>query len=154
MRPLLAALACVLPFSASAQIVGESANAASASRAGGSAAVGAVPGGLSSPLLTPSALTPSLTSSLAPAAAPAPGAPIPALAPSALIPIDPAAMKPKSRDYSPSEWEKLTADAKDEGTRAVLRSKPGDAPTDPELSVTLAGGENCAAISAAWPTAR
>ncbi len=141
MRPLLAALAVLAAVRSPAQVVGEAANAASASRSGSAAGVSAVPGGLAAPALVPPALTPSLAASLAPAVAHSPGAPIPALAPSALVPIDPGAMKAKARDYTAGEWAKLAADSKDEGTRAVLRSMPGDAPSDPVLSMTLAGGE-------------
>lgn len=141
MRPLLAALVVLTALDARSQVVGDSANAASSSRAGGAGVVGSVPGALSAPALTPASLSPSLAASLAPSAAPVPGAPIPALAPSAIIPIDPAAMKAKGRDYTSEEWGKLAAGAKDDGTRAVLNSKPGDQPSDPQLTVTLAGGE-------------
>ena len=141
MRPLSTALACLLCVPASAQVIGEAASGGSAGASAARAAVTSVPGGMSAPALTPS-LAPGLNASLsAPSAAPAPGAPIPALAPSAIIPIDAAAMKDKGRHYTPSEWGALVAASKDEGTKAVLRSMPGDNPSDPRLTVKLAGGE-------------
>lgn len=134
MRPLLAFLACLLAVPSPAQVVGESAKAASGTSSAG-ASVSAVPGGISAPALTPS------VSLLAPAAAPAPGAPAPALAPSLIQPVDLKALPAKGKDYTPAEWGKLVAGAKDEGTRAVLNSKPGDNPSDPRLAVTLSNGE-------------
>jgi hypothetical protein len=141
MSPLATTLACLLAVPASAQVVGEAASAASGSSSAG-AAVTSIPGGVSLPALSPS-LAPGLQGSLlsAPSAAPAPGAPLPALGASAIIPIDPAAMKSKGRDHTPEEWGKLVAASKDEGTKAVLRSMPGDNPADPELTVKLKGGE-------------
>lgn len=141
MRSLSAAIACLLAVSASAQVIGEAASAASGAPAAG-AVVSQVPGGLSSPALSPS-MAPGLQGSLlaAPAAAPAPGAAAPALAPSLITAIDPKALPDKGRDYSPAEWGRLVEDAKDDGTKAVLRSKPGDNPSDPRLKVTLSNGE-------------
>lgn len=132
MRPLSTALACLLAVPSSAQVVGEAAKAGSGSSAAGGVVI-MVPGGVAAPALTPS------VSLLAPAAAPAPGAP--ALAPSMIQAIDLQALPAKGKDYTPAEWGKLAEGAKDEGTRAVLNSKPGDNPADPQLSVTLANGE-------------
>ncbi len=135
--------ACLLAAApASAQVVGEAANAGSGSNAAG-AVVGQVPGAMSAPALTPSA-SPGLQGSVfAAPSAPVPGKAgvIPALAASAIIPIDPAAMPAKKGDYSPSEWGKLVTDAKDEGTKAVLSARPGDKPADPQMTVKLNNGE-------------
>lgn len=142
MRPLSTVFACLLAVPSSAQVVGEAASAASRSSASG-AAVSAVPGGLSSPALSPAA-APGLQGSLlaAPAAAPKPGAPAAALAPSLIVPIDPAAMPAKGKDYTPSEWGKLVAGVKDEGTKAVLNSALGDNASGARLSVRLSNGES------------
>ncbi len=140
MRPLAAALACLLSGPASAQVVGEAASAARGSSAVG-AAVSQVPGGVAAPALSPS-LAAGLQGALsAPVSAPAPGAPAAALAPSLITPIDPKALPAKGRDYTPSEWSKLVAGAKDDGAKAVLNSALGDNPSDPRVSVTLANGE-------------
>lgn len=134
MRPLSSVFACLLAVPSTAQVVGEAAKGTSATSSAG-AAVSVVPGGLSAPALTPS------VSLLSPAATPAPGAPAPALTPSLIQPVDLKSLPAKGKDYTPAEWGKLVAGAKDEGTRAVLDSKPGDNPSDPRLAVTLANGE-------------
>jgi hypothetical protein len=141
MRPLSALFACLLAVPSSAQVVGEAASAARGSSVSGGV-VSAVPGGLSAPALSPTS-APGLQGSLqaAPAATPVPGAPIPALSPSLIIPIDPAALPAKGKDYTPAEWSKLAAAAKDDGAKAVLNSAVGDNPSDPRLAVTLANGE-------------
>lgn len=143
MRPLATALSCLLAVPASAQVIGEAASAGKASSAPGASAISSVPGGVSAPALSPS-LAPGLQGSLlaAPSAAPQPGAPVPALAASLIVPVDPKTLPDKGKDYTPAEWGKLVAGAKDEGTRAVLSSKPGDNPSDPQLSVTLNNGES------------
>jgi hypothetical protein len=141
MRPLSTVFACLLAVPSSAQVVGEAASAATGASAAG-AVVSAVPGGLAAPAMSPS-LAPGLQGSLqaAPSAAPVPGAPVPALAPSMIFPIDPAALPAKGRNYTPSEWNKLAAGAKDDGAKAVLNSAVGDNPSDPRLAVTLSNGE-------------
>lgn len=133
----MAALSCLLAVPASAQVVGEAASAGTVGSSAG-AVVAAVPGGLTTP-----AMNPSLTGGLlaAPAAAPAPGAPVPALAPSLITPIDPAALPNKGKDYTPVTWAKLVDDTKDEGSKAVLRSMTGDNPSDPQVKITLKNGE-------------
>jgi len=133
MRPLSAVLACLLAVPSSAQVVGEAASAASRSSASG-ASVSAVPGALSAPSLSP-ASAPGLQGSVRP------GAPVPALTPSLIVPIDPAALPAKGKDYTPTEWSKLAAGAKDDGTKAVLNSAVGDNAAGPRLAVTLANGE-------------
>lgn len=140
MRPLSAAVACFLCIPASAQVVGEAASAAKGASSVG-ASVGAVPGGLASPALSPASAAGLQGALSAPAAVPAPGAPAAALAPSLIIPIDPKTLPAKGRDYTPSEWSKLVAGAKDDGSKAVLNSALGDSPSDPRVSVTLANGE-------------
>ena len=149
MRPLSTIFACLLAVPASAQVVGEAASAGKGSSAAG-ASVSRVPGGLSSPSLSPS-LAPGLQGSLllAPAAAPTPGAPVPALAASLIVPIDAASLPNKGRDYTPAEWSKLVSGAKDDGTKAVLSSLRSDNPSDPRLAVTLNNGEKWRARSAA-----
>ncbi len=140
MRPLLALLACgLLPYSASGQIVGEAAEAGRATSNSG-AAVAAVPLAVSVPALS---LSPALGSSLSPAAAvaPKPDAPVPALAPSLITPIDAKALPAKGKDLTTEQWGSLVAGAKDEGTRAVLNSMRGDTPTSPQVSVKLNDGE-------------
>lgn len=140
MRPLLASLLALSAVSASAQVYGDSANAASSSRSGGGA-VGLVPGVVASPQLAPALADPSMAASIDATRGPDLGAAVPALVPSAIMPIDLSSMKAKKRDYTPAEWAKMTAESKDAGTRAVLASKPGDLPGDPRLSVTLSNGE-------------
>jgi hypothetical protein len=141
MRPLSTALACFLAVPSSAQVVGEAASAAAGSSAAG-AVVSQVPGGVSAPALSPS-LAPALQGSLSPAAAaPSPAAPVPALSPSLITPIDPAKLPDKGKDFTPAEWGKLVASSKDEGTKAVLRSMAGDNPADPQLTVKLKNGES------------
>lgn len=146
MRPLAAALSCLFAVPgavpASAQVVGEAASAASGSSAAG-AVVSQIPGDVASPALSP-ALAPGLQGSIlpAPAVAPAPGAPVPALSPSLIAAIDPAALPDKGKDFTSAEWGRLVDKSKDEGTKAVLRSMTGDNPTDPRLTVKLKNGEN------------
>lgn len=142
MGPLSALLVFLLGVPASAQVVGEAASAGAGSSAAG-AVVSQVPGGLSAPALSPS-LAPGLQGSLmaAPAAAPKPGAPVPALAASLIVPVDRASLPDKGKNHTPAEWGKLVEGAKDEGTKAVLRSMPGDNPSDPRLSVKLNNGES------------
>ena len=137
MKPLAAALSCLLTVPVSAQVIGEAASAGTAG-ASASAAVAAVPGALTAPAMNPSVAG----ALLAPAAAPAPGAPVPALAPSLITPIDPAALPSKGKDYTPESWAKLVSDTKDEGSRAVLRSMTADNPSDPQVKVTLKNGES------------
>ena len=143
MRPLSAVLACLLAVPASAQVVGEAASAGSASSAAGASVLSQVPGGVSLPALNPSVGPGALGSPLsAPAASPAPGAPLAALAPSLIVPIDPKTMPDKRRDYTSAEWGQLVEGAKDPGTKAVLNSKPGDNPADPQLMVKMTNGES------------
>lgn len=126
---------------ASAQVIGEAASAATGSSAAG-AAVTIVPGGVSAPALSPS-LAPGLQGSLsAPAAAPKAGAPVAALEPSLITPVDAKSLPDKGKNFTPAQWEALVAGAKDDGVKAVLSSMPGGNPSDPQLTVKLNNGES------------
>jgi len=131
----------LLAVPSSAQVVGEAASAATGSSAAG-AVISQIPGGVASPALSP-ASAPGLQGALllAPAVAPAPEAPVPALAPSLITAIDPAALPNSGKNFTPAAWGKLVDKSKDDGTKAVLRSMPGDNPADPRLSVKLKNGE-------------
>lgn len=134
MRPLAGLLVFILAVPSSAQVVvGEAAAAGSSSAAG--AVINQVPGGLAAPALSPSLALPAAS------VAPAPGAPVPALAPSLITAIEAKDITSKGMDFTPTQWAGLVEKSKDEGTKAVLRSMTGDNPADPRLSVTLKNGE-------------
>jgi len=142
MKPLSAALVFLLAVPASGQVIGEAASAASGSAAAG-AVVTLVPGGVSAPALSPSSALGVLGFLSTPAAAPKPGAlPAAALAPLRIMPIDAKTLPDAGKNFTPAQWETLVAGEKDEGVKAVLRSMPGNNPSDPRLTVKLHNGES------------